>query len=65
MKASNINFARSINKILSQSILLRLLIIVFIFFGISCKKEQSTQIKIGFSQCISEDIWREEMNHSM
>ena len=35
------------------------------FLLFSCNSESNNKITVGFSQCISEDIWREEMNHSM
>ncbi|RXG21917.1 substrate-binding domain-containing protein [Leeuwenhoekiella aequorea] len=39
------------------------LVVLCLFF--SCNSEDTDKINIGFSQCISDDIWREEMNHSM
>ncbi len=42
-------------------------ILVFIFSSIlfTCENEDVSKYKIGFSQCLSDHMWRQTMNHTM
>ena len=40
-------------------------IFLFLLINISCEKNQSNLIEIGFSQCTSNSNWRKSMNYSM
>lgn len=43
----------------------RLLVLVFLFIGISCAEDEGKTFRVGFSQCVSNDAWRKAMHEEM